>query len=295
MSAPLGLKKGDTDPDCWNLIAGYASPASLAAIFHNTTGTITGHGPLSFLNTWTFKLGTAALNHFGRQQMFDLGVSMRMKYGQLLEGFTDVSGITLIQTFRLLRTQLTVATLNLGSCTLDSPGIPYGISGPHVGELYQFRIWVLWVAIGGEVSTGSNDRSSRCKCFPLYLLSSTLAYPLYLSQPLCLIHPHSVAGPPYTHTADMLLQYNNTLSPYYTCPNTSVASRADRGTGFMKQWISVYLADAKARIQGYLSGYTLTLEDLFAMQTMCAYEVCVHFNPKYGALVTRWNCWGVVG
>lgn len=40
----------------------------------------------------------------------------------------------------------------------------------------------------------------------------------------------------------------------------------------MKQWISVYLKDAKTRIQGYLDGYTLTLEDLFAMQTMCAYE-----------------------
>jgi phage gp36-like protein len=41
----------------------------------------------------------------------------------------------------------------------------------------------------------------------------------------------------------------------------------------MKQWISVYLVDAMARIQGYLSGYTLTLENVFAMQTMCAYEV----------------------
>jgi hypothetical protein len=40
----------------------------------------------------------------------------------------------------------------------------------------------------------------------------------------------------------------------------------------MQQWISVYLKDAKTRIQGYLDGYTLTLEDLFAMQTMCAYE-----------------------
>ena len=40
----------------------------------------------------------------------------------------------------------------------------------------------------------------------------------------------------------------------------------------MQQWISVYLADAKDRIQSYLNGVTLTLEDIFAMQTMCAYE-----------------------
>jgi hypothetical protein len=41
----------------------------------------------------------------------------------------------------------------------------------------------------------------------------------------------------------------------------------------MKQWISVYLEDAKTRIQRYVDGYTLTLEDVFAMQSMCAYEV----------------------
>ncbi len=41
----------------------------------------------------------------------------------------------------------------------------------------------------------------------------------------------------------------------------------------MQQWISVYLKDALTRIQALLSGYTLTLEDIFAMQTMCAYEV----------------------
>jgi hypothetical protein len=40
----------------------------------------------------------------------------------------------------------------------------------------------------------------------------------------------------------------------------------------MQQWIAVYLKDALTRLQGYLDGYTLTLEDLFAMQTMCAYE-----------------------
>jgi hypothetical protein len=46
----------------------------------------------------------------------------------------------------------------------------------------------------------------------------------------------------------------------------------------MKQWISVYLEDAKTRIQRYLDGYTLSTEDLFAMQTMCAYEVSPFTN-----------------
>jgi hypothetical protein len=75
---------------------------------------------------------------------------------------------------------------------------------------------------------------------------------------------------PLTYHANF--QYNNTLAPSYVCPNSNVASIADQGTPLMQQWISVYLKDAKTRIQGYLDGYTLTLEDLFAMQTMCAYE-----------------------
>jgi hypothetical protein len=53
-------------------------------------GKLKAHGKLGFLNTWTYKLGGDLLTHFGRQQLFDLGVSMRMKYGSMLEPFTDV-------------------------------------------------------------------------------------------------------------------------------------------------------------------------------------------------------------
>lgn len=69
---------------------GYATPGGLASKLHRASTGIKAHGPLSFLNTWTYKLGTEVLTPFGRQQLFDLGVSMRMKYGSLLEGFTDV-------------------------------------------------------------------------------------------------------------------------------------------------------------------------------------------------------------
>lgn len=69
-------------------------------------------------------------------------------------------------------------------------------------------------------------------------------------------------------------QFNNTLAPYSTCTNSNVASKGDRGTPYQQQWVSVYLADAKDRLQGMLSGYTLTFEDVFSMQLMCAYEVC---------------------
>ncbi len=87
LSQHVSLSSHYTD----SFIGGYASPAGFAARLHNATATVKGHGAFSFINSCTYKLGTAVLNHFGRQQMFDLGVSMRMKYGQLLEGFTDVS------------------------------------------------------------------------------------------------------------------------------------------------------------------------------------------------------------
>jgi hypothetical protein len=73
-----------------SFVAGFASPAGLATKFHNASSSIHAKGDLAFLNTWTYKLGTAVLTHFGRQQMFDLGVSMRLKYGTLLEGFNNV-------------------------------------------------------------------------------------------------------------------------------------------------------------------------------------------------------------
>ena len=41
------------------------------------------------MNTWTYKLGHNILTPFGRQQLFDLGVGMRLKYGVLLESFPD--------------------------------------------------------------------------------------------------------------------------------------------------------------------------------------------------------------
>ncbi|KAG9030965.1 hypothetical protein FRB95_003302 [Tulasnella sp. JGI-2019a] len=46
-------------------------------------------GDLAFLNEWKFNLGNELLTPFGRQQMYDLGISLRIKYGFLLQNFTD--------------------------------------------------------------------------------------------------------------------------------------------------------------------------------------------------------------
>jgi len=69
-----------------------SSPATFAATLHDAAGngTLNATGPLSFLNNWTYKLGAEILTPFGREQMFDLGVGFRVKYGDLLKNFTGL-------------------------------------------------------------------------------------------------------------------------------------------------------------------------------------------------------------
>lgn len=67
--------------------------------------------------------------------------------------------------------------------------------------------------------------------------------------------------------------YNNTLCPYMTCPNTKDRSKSDRGTPFVRKWAEIYLQGAKERLGGMMEGLELSVEDVYTMQQMCAYEV----------------------
>ncbi|KAI0048206.1 phosphoglycerate mutase-like protein [Auriscalpium vulgare] len=69
--------------------AAYGGPSALAGRLHKSAADWTASGELDFLNAWTYKLGEEVLTPFGRQQLFDLGISIRLKYGFLLENFTD--------------------------------------------------------------------------------------------------------------------------------------------------------------------------------------------------------------
>ncbi|KAI0756702.1 phosphoglycerate mutase-like protein [Daedaleopsis nitida] len=69
-----------------------SAPSAFAAKIH-AAATSTGFsasGPLEFLNTWTYKLGAELLTPFGREQLFDLGIAFRVKYGHLLKSFSDL-------------------------------------------------------------------------------------------------------------------------------------------------------------------------------------------------------------
>ncbi|KAL5514623.1 hypothetical protein ACEPAG_1939 [Sanghuangporus baumii] len=87
-------------------------PAAFATKIHNTivNGTgFTATGNLTFLNTWTYKLGAEILTPFGRQQLFNLGVSFRVKYGELLKDFTGLPVFRTTSEERMVQSALNFA------------------------------------------------------------------------------------------------------------------------------------------------------------------------------------------
>ncbi len=73
--------------------------AAIAAAASNaTSGGFSATGALAFLESWTYKLGAEILTHFGRQQVFDLGVGARLAYGHLLHNFTEQGQLPVFRT-----------------------------------------------------------------------------------------------------------------------------------------------------------------------------------------------------
>lgn len=66
--------------------------------------------------------------------------------------------------------------------------------------------------------------------------------------------------------------FNNTLAPYMTCTNANLGRLSLTGPKTAK-WRSVYLAAAVVRLAPLLTGLDLTVESLYDMQEMCAYEL----------------------
>ncbi|EIW65115.1 phosphoglycerate mutase-like protein [Trametes versicolor FP-101664 SS1] len=88
-------RHGARYPTGW---ASYGGPANFSSRLHNAAAGWNASGDLEFMNNWTYKLGEEILTPFGRQQLFDLGVSMRMKYGFLLQNFTASNTLPVFRT-----------------------------------------------------------------------------------------------------------------------------------------------------------------------------------------------------
>ncbi|KAF7979855.1 hypothetical protein HWV62_40611 [Athelia sp. TMB] len=191
----------------------YGGPASFAGRLHAADLETSKH--LNFLNDWTYKLGEEVLTPFGRQQLFDLGISMRMKYGFLLENFTETNTIPVFRTesqHRMLHSALNFAI---------------GFFGLPLEDKYQQS--VIIEANG----------------------------------------------------------YNSTFSPYKTCPNSGRREIALRGILYVAEWSSIYLADARARLNSQIKGYELSIDDVYTMQQLCAYETVALGYSKFCELFTE--------
>ncbi|KAI0721339.1 phosphoglycerate mutase-like protein [Cerioporus squamosus] len=101
-----------------------SSHAAFAAKLHaaaNSTG-FSASGPLDFLNTWTYKLGAELLTPFGREQLFDLGIAFRVKYGHLLNGFTDLPVFRTTSEARMVDSALHFSAGFFGSIAIEDTG-----------------------------------------------------------------------------------------------------------------------------------------------------------------------------
>ncbi|ESK88274.1 acid phosphatase [Moniliophthora roreri MCA 2997] len=191
----------------------YGAPANLASRLHNVTDQWTTKGEMEFMNDWTYKLGEELLTTFGRQQLYDLGISMRLKYGFLLKNFTESNTIPVFRTEsqdRMLHSALNFAL---------------GFFGYPIEGQYQQSITI------------------EAKDF------------------------------------------NNTLAPYTTCPNFNRA--AGRGQWYVSRWADKYLASARKRLQKKIRGFKLKIEDVYAMQQLCAYETVAVGYSKFCELFTE--------
>ncbi|KIM58916.1 hypothetical protein SCLCIDRAFT_127317 [Scleroderma citrinum Foug A] len=176
---------------------------------------MTASGPLRFLDGWTYKLGEEGLTPFGRAQLFDLGVSMRMRYGFLLKNFTDAN---ILPVFR---------TESQNRMLASAQNFALGFFGYPLDHQYEQVITIE--------SKG----------------------------------------------------FNNTLAPYRSCLNNEDRSKAYRGLGPANEWATRYLENAVKRLQKHISGMTLTVDDLYAMQQTCAYETVGLGFSKFCELFTE--------
>ncbi|EJU01676.1 phosphoglycerate mutase-like protein [Dacryopinax primogenitus] len=193
-------------------------PAGFATRLHNalTSGkTWSAGGDLDFLNDWVWMLGADVLTPFGREQMYKLGVDLRIKYGFLLNNFT------VSQTLPVFRTE------SQDRMRSSSENFALGFFGERAKDQYLASITV------------------------------------------------EASG------------FNNTLSPYYTCHNSFDWNKSYRQTPYMKIWLPTYLKDTLPRIQSMLEGFELSYDDIFTMQTICAYETVALGYSAFCGLFTQ--------
>lgn len=81
---------------------------------------------------------------------------------------------------------------------------------------------------------------------------------------------------------------NNTLASYDSCTNYNKETIWDMGDLLLLDYIPVYLANATARLSAYVpEGFAWTVNDTYAMQSICAYETAHIGDSAFCGLFTQ--------
>lgn len=98
--------------------------------------------------------------------------------------------------------------------------------------------------------------------------------------------------PEYSTEANLLLRieaqgFNNTGAPYYTCPNSNVASRGQQGSGAASKFANNAFNSTLSRLNSQAHGITFTPSDAVAMLQLCSYETDALGYSKFCGLFTE--------
>jgi hypothetical protein len=66
-------------------------------------------------------------------------------------------------------------------------------------------------------------------------------------------------------------RWNNSLAGYDNCPNSNNIQNHG-GSNAMNEWVEIYLQNTTDRINKLIDGLDFSVQDVYAMQTMCPYE-----------------------
>lgn len=80
--------------------------------------------------------------------------------------------------------------------------------------------------------------------------------------------------------------FNNSLAPYYVCPNSNKPGITDLGSKVSKQWVEIYLKDATKRFNELIEGFQFNSSDLHTMQQVCSYETIAFGTSEFCSLFT---------
>ncbi|EGF97768.1 uncharacterized protein MELLADRAFT_84480 [Melampsora larici-populina 98AG31] len=80
--------------------------------------------------------------------------------------------------------------------------------------------------------------------------------------------------------------FNNSLAPYYQCPNSHHPGVGNLGSVVSEQWVESYLKNATHRFNELIEGYQFTPSDLHTMQQVCSYETIALGTSEFCSLFT---------